>query len=101
MRDYLCIAVEESKIVVTYCTEETRWNYDQEVSSVKYVPISQDLNLAILQTKLLKYSDTDQCLRVNDDFDKVLMAECDEDTLYQKWYFTHFNPGGLPYTDLV
>ena len=101
MRDYLCIAVEESKIVVTYCTEETRWNYDQEVRSGKYVQISLKSKSCHLQRKLLKYSDTDKCLRVNDDLDKVLMAECDEESLYQKWYFTHFNPGGLPYTDLV
>ena len=31
LRDYLCIGMEENRIVLTPCTDETHWKYDQEV----------------------------------------------------------------------
>ena len=61
------------------------------------------LTLFFLQTRLMKWSgtSTDLCLTVNENLSGLILAECDVHSLYQKWYFTHYNPGGLPYIDLI
>ena len=50
---------------------------------------------------MLRWSDTDLCLAIMMGEVDLGLASCDQESLMQKWYFTHYNPGGLPYTDLA
>ena len=54
-----------------------------------------------LQNNMLVWSESQRCLAVDDEGDGVVLTECEEGAALQQWHFTHYNPTGLPYTDLA
>eukprot|EP00090_Calanus_glacialis_P045645 TRINITY_DN8611_c0_g1_i1.p1 TRINITY_DN8611_c0_g1~~TRINITY_DN8611_c0_g1_i1.p1 ORF type:complete len:759 (+),score=153.42 TRINITY_DN8611_c0_g1_i1:17-2293(+) len=88
LRDYLCIGSQQNEakehdVVLVPCEDHTFWNYDNEKN-------------------WLVYNETMTCLTLDHtQVDKLHLAECDEYSSFQKWFFTHMNPGGMQYSDLA
>jgi len=84
-RDYLCVGAVETEgdieVQMLNCEDHTAWSYNTEEN-------------------LLVYKGTDHCLAFKQD-DSLTLLPCDGSSPLQKWHFTHFNPGGMPYQDLA
>ena len=86
MRDYLCITgtqvenTQQYKVVLSPCGEKSRWVYENN---------------------LLVWADSQACLTLKPGGAGVSLAECQQEDSLQQWHFTHYNPSGLPYSDLA
>ena len=57
---------------------------------------------AVLTSDWLQYAPRPAlCLALDPELTGLALASCEAASLYQRWHFTHYNPAGLPYTDLA
>lgn len=81
VRDILCVGVQKNEVVLTACVADNSWRYDFETRHLM--------------------SKSGLCLTLKSPPEGLELRECRHGNPNQFWAFTHYNPGGMKYSDIA